>query len=216
MYINANEIYQQRMLEVNNKINARLQLVRSNSNFRSILENTKETTNSDKSSSIGTSDGVSLASALAGNMTTDNNGISLENSAATTKTNINDMIKAKSSQYGVNEKLVRAVVQAESGFNSSSVSGAGAIGLMQLMPSTAKSLGVKNPYDPEQNIDGGIRYLRDKINSYNGNVKMALAAYNCGPTKLNSLHITDINDPIQFSKLPKETQNYINKIMKNL
>jgi Soluble lytic murein transglycosylase and related regulatory proteins (some contain LysM/invasin domains) len=211
MYINANDIYKQKMLEINNKINAKLQVVSGSRSFSSVLENTQKVTNGDAVASSGSSLGLSVQ-----NMNQE--GLPLANLAttSTSKTNVDAMIKDKSLQYGVNENLIKSVIQAESGFNSSVVSGAGAIGLMQLMPSTAKSLGVENPYDPEQNIDGGIRYLKDKINSYNGNIKMALAAYNCGPTKLNSLHITDINDPTQFSRLPKETQNYINKIMKNL
>lgn len=122
-------------------------------------------------------------------------------------------IQSKAHTYNIDANLVKAVIKAESNFNSSAVSGAGAIGLMQLMPATAKALGVENPYDAIQNMDGGIRYLKTQIENFGGNVKMGLAAYNCGPAKLKSLNITNIDDPVQFAKLPKETQNYINKIM---
>lgn len=125
-------------------------------------------------------------------------------------------IQSKSKTYNIDANLVKAVIKSESNFNSSAVSGAGAIGLMQLMPATAKALGVENPYDALQNMDGGIRYLKTQIDNFGGNVKMGLAAYNCGPSKLKSLNITDIDDPNQFAKLPKETQNYINKIMSYL
>jgi soluble lytic murein transglycosylase-like protein len=123
-----------------------------------------------------------------------------------------DIIKEKSRQYGVSEDLIKAVIQAESGFNPNAVSSAGALGLMQLMPATAAGLGVTDPFDPEQNIDGGVRYLKGQIDRFGGDVKLALAAYNCGPNRVINLKLDNLDNPQQLSRLPKETQNYVKKI----
>ena len=115
-----------------------------------------------------------------------------------------DIIESVSSKYGVDPSLVGALIKNESNFNSNTESYAGAQGLMQLMPSTASSLGVTNSFDPIQNIEGGVKYLSNLLDMYNGDVSIALAAYNAGPGAVN-----------KYQGIPpyQETQTYVDRVL---
>lgn len=122
------------------------------------------------------------------------------------KSQILDMVTSISEKHGVDDRLVKALIRQESGFNPKATSRVGAMGLMQLMPATAKSLGVKDAYNPIQNVEGGVKYLKSMLDRYNGNIILALAAYNAGPGAVD-----------KYSGVPpyKETQNYVKNILAN-
>lgn len=140
------------------------------------------------------------------NVTNTDNTNSVTNNKQYSKEDISNIISEISAKHGVNEKLVRALIKQESGFNPTVVSKAGATGLMQLMPQTAKDLGIVDIKDPVQNVDGGVRYLKSMMKKYNGNLILALAAYNAGPGAVD-----------KYGGVPpyKETQNYVKSILAN-
>jgi hypothetical protein len=122
---------------------------------------------------------------------------------AFTQGDIDAAIEQAATRHNVDPSLVRSVVKVESDFNPNAVSRKGAMGLMQLMPSTARSLNVSNPFDPAQNVDAGVRHLRALLDNYGGNVQLSLAAYNAGAGAVS-----------RSAGVPKfrETQNYVRRI----
>lgn len=115
------------------------------------------------------------------------------------------LIASAANRHGVSEKLLHAVILAESAYNPNAISHKGAIGLMQLMPQTADRYGVRNPQDPGQNINGGAKYLSDLISMFSSDIRLAVAAYNAG--EQNVIKYGNAIPPF------KETQQYVKKVM---
>ncbi len=113
-------------------------------------------------------------------------------------------IQQASRKYNLPEKLIESVIRAESNFQTDAVSPAGAQGLMQLMPATARELGVSDPFDAQQNIDGGAKYLRQMLDRFDGNLKLALAAYNAGPGT-----VARYDGDVPY----RETRSYVRRVL---
>jgi hypothetical protein len=128
----------------------------------------------------------------------------LKASQADMNLDLDKIFEAASEKYGVSVNLLKAVAKAESNFNPKATSHCGAMGIMQLMPGTASSLGVTDPYDPEQNIMGGAKYLSQLLQRFDGDVKLAVAGYNAGPGNV-----------IKYGGVPPfdETENYVTKVL---
>jgi soluble lytic murein transglycosylase-like protein len=169
-----------------------------------VLQNTEKTKSINTISPIqynGTSDVYKPT-----NLTIQNQAQATLTSGSTISSGYEDIIKKAAEKYNLPEKLISSVIKQESNFDATAISSAGATGLMQLMPGTAKYLGVTNPLDAEQNIMGGAKYLSQMLSQFNGNIETALAAYNAGPGTVN-----------RYAGIPpyKETQNYVQKVMNN-
>lgn len=139
----------------------------------------------------------------AGKTVSANSAASRTTSASSMKTTKFDAyFKKAAEKYGVPESLLKGIAKAESNFNERDLSGSGAMGVMQLMPETARGLGVTDPYDPEQNIMGGAKCIAQKLKEFNGDVELALAAYNAGSGAVR-----------RAGGIPSKCRNYIRKVL---
>lgn len=147
---------------------------------------------------------IELCSNTAVNNTAASASVKLEASGLSCSAQIDAIFDEAASKYGVDAKFLKAIAKCESDFSTECTSRSGAMGIMQLMPQTAASLGVTNAYDPYQNIMGGARYISEKLAQYNGDKSLALAAYNAGSGNV-----------AKYGGIPpfKETQNYVAKVM---
>lgn len=144
-----------------------------------------------------------LAAEMNSGLRTGAKGAAAQEPAAGSK-DIQSMIDRSSRKYGVDAKLITAVARNESNFNPDAVSPAGAVGVMQLMPETAQALGVQNVFDARENIDGGVKYLKELLTKFNGDATKAVAAYNAGPQAV-----------ARYQGVPpyRETQAYVGKVL---
>jgi hypothetical protein len=166
-----------------------------------------------KSSEIDLSESISkLTTYPQPSIDTENSHVAVSNSELSNKAvfktdKYDSYILEACKKYGVDPKVIKTIIKHESNFNPNVVSHAGAMGLMQLMPINVRGLDVKNPFDPAENIDAGVRHFKEYSDKYNGNLELTLAAYNAGPGNVK-----------KYGGIPpfKETQNYIRKITATL
>lgn len=177
----------QRVLQRIQEIKEKFNLVSPNyqSNFQQLLTEQKEI--------------LSLPKTVLGDKTQAKKTYSISSSE------LINLVERLAEKHQMDKNLIKAVISAESDFNQWAVSNKGAKGLMQLMPQTARALGVKNTFDPYQNIDAGIRYLKELIGRFSGNIHLALAAYNAGPGAVE-----------HYGGIPpyKETKGYVQKVIR--
>jgi soluble lytic murein transglycosylase-like protein len=147
---------------------------------------------------------LSAAMDAAGASTSPSTGTGAPGPAPVAPAQLDALVQQNASTWQVDPALVKAVIANESGFNANATSRVGAQGLMQLMPDTAASLGVRDPYDPAQNVAGGTRYLRGLLDRFGGNMRLAVAAYNAGPGAVE-----------KYGDVPpySETQNYVQNVL---
>jgi hypothetical protein len=156
----------------------------------------------DVSSSMHLMDRLNVSQTQAESNTSNKWRVTPNNDSPDGNTNLDRIITQAARTHGVEEALLKSVIKVESNFNSNSTSPKGAMGLMQLMPETARELGVLNPYDPLENVEAGTRYLKMLLKRYDGNVPLSLAAYNWGVGNIER----------RPDQMPTETRKYVDRV----
>ncbi len=195
------EILQSKIAEIQNRVPLAFQSKLQDTNFSQVLEQAEDTVARTFQLDTSVKSNVRKSTSTRGSVEADYPRLSQEEIQALMP-RINAAISSASQKYGVEENMIRAIIKLESSFQPYSLSTSGAMGLMQLMPFTAEWLSVTEPYNIEQNIRGGTEYYRDQLARFNGDVELALAAYNKGP-----------NTVIKYNGVPPEAKSYVNRVL---
>lgn len=197
------DILQAKITEIQSRVPLQIRSSVNQASFSSALEKAEETANQMLSldTSIKPYEKKTLTPSSPGSLEADFPRLSADEISAIMP-RVNAAIAGASEKYGIDENMIRSIIKLESSFQPFSLSTSGAMGLMQLMPFTAEWLSVTDPYNIEQNIQGGTEYYRDQLARFDGNVEKALAAYNKGP-----------NAVIEYDGVPPEAESYVKRVL---